>query len=345
MVVLMAVSSCGGGDSAGGGGGGDPTGPLTWVSYGGAFQDDQIAAWQEPATERTGITFENVSPYDNAQLQAMVEAGNVVWDITTPGGTFNVLHCGELFEELDPDVVKPEDFVEGTQAGPCSAPVYVYGNIFSYDADVFTDEVPTEADDFFDTKRFPGPRVIYDSENVGLLEFALYADGVAPEDMYPLDLDRAFDKLDTIRDSLIFAPTLGAASQMLVDGQAVMTQLVTARTITTVRDGVNLQPVWDFTSYGAGTLAIPKGSPNAELANEAIAAVLTEDSAIAYAERTGTAPALVSVTPDEIDYDEDAARFNIFSDEERGTIAPINEEYWAEHYEEITKRWNSWKVS
>ena len=48
--------------------------------------------------------------------------------------------------------------------------------------------------DFFDPAAVPGTRVTYDIAQYGLLEAALMGDGVAPGDLYPLDLDRAFDR-------------------------------------------------------------------------------------------------------------------------------------------------------
>jgi|GEM_PF-1549468 len=346
-LAALALTACSsndpGSDPGRDGTGATSSGPLTWVSYGGKFQDDQVIAWQEPVTADTGIEFENVSPYDPAQQRAMVDANHVVWDVVTPDSVFNFIHCGTLFEDLG-DIVDPADFKEGTAAGACSAPAYVFANIFSYDADAYTGEVPTVIGDFFDTARFPGQRIIFDSEGVGLLEAALVADGVSVDDLYPLDLDRAFAKLDTIRESLTFAPTLGAAGQMLTDKQGTMTLLVTARTVTTAMAGVNLEPVWDFTTYGAGTVAIPKGSPNVALAKEAIKAMLTPESAKLYAELSGTAPALASVTSADLDYDETQVKFDAF-DGDRGTVIPRNDEFWAENYTDITAAWNAWKVS
>jgi putative spermidine/putrescine transport system substrate-binding protein len=40
-----------------------------------------------------------------------------------------------------------------------------------------------------------------------MLEIALLADGVAPDKLYPLDLDRAFKKLDTIKKNTIWWAT------------------------------------------------------------------------------------------------------------------------------------------
>ena len=45
-----------------------------------------------------------------------------------------------------------------------------------------------------------------------MFEFALMADGVKPDELYPLDLARATKKLETIKDDIVFW-TSGAESQ------------------------------------------------------------------------------------------------------------------------------------
>ena len=51
--------------------------------------------------------------------------------------------------------------------------------------------VPAGWADYFDTTKFPGKRGAWDYSEGGMFEFALMADGVAPKDLYPLDLARA----------------------------------------------------------------------------------------------------------------------------------------------------------
>ena len=52
---------------------------------------------------------------------------------------------------------------------------------------------------------------------IDTLEIALMADGVAPKDLYPLDLDRAFRKLDEIKDHIAVWWTGGAQSTQLLE--------------------------------------------------------------------------------------------------------------------------------
>lgn len=53
-----------------------------------------------------------------------------------------------------------------------------------------------------------------------MLEAALLADGVPMDELYPLDLDRAFAKLDTIKDDIVWWTKGAEPSQMLSTGEA-----------------------------------------------------------------------------------------------------------------------------
>ena len=52
--------------------------------------------------------------------------------------------------------------------------------------------------DYWDAKKFPGPRGMYNAPTY-ILEFALIADGVPKDKLYPLDVPRAFKSLDRIK--------------------------------------------------------------------------------------------------------------------------------------------------
>ncbi|WP_370651222.1 extracellular solute-binding protein [Neorhizobium galegae] len=76
--------------------------------------------------------------------------------------------------------------------------------------------------DFFDLKAFPGPRSMQRQPYI-LLESALLADGVSPEKLYPLDVDRVFKNLDQIKSSVSVWWTTGAqAVDVLASGECTM---------------------------------------------------------------------------------------------------------------------------
>ncbi len=337
--LVTAAAACGSGaDSTAG-----ASKSLTWASTGGQFQEDEKKALQEPFTAKTGTTFANVSPADASQVKAMVAAGRTTWDLANMSWIYAGAYCGQQYEKLDDPALDRGKFPPGT-THDCFVPTYRYANVFSYNADLFKGEQPTKIADFFDVKRFPGKRIVQDYPKSGLLEAALVADGVAPDQVYPLDLERALRKLDTIKSSLVFAPSYGAVQQMMVDRQGSMVLTVTARTIVTSQSGANLKPVWDFTTTDIGALVIPKGSPNKALAQKALAFITEPAQAEAYAKLTGTAPARADVDIDKIGYSDVQKTFNAFLPD-RGTLLEQDKPWWIKNTDMVTKRWTSWKVS
>ncbi len=338
-ISLLTLSACGvGGDS----GGGSSDQKLTWASTGGQFQEDEKTALQQPFTAKTGTTFTNVSPAEVAQVKTMVTAGKATWDLANMSWIYAGAYCDKLFEKLNDPAIDRSKFPAGT-TGDCFVPTYRYANIFSYNADLFPAAKPTTIKDFFDVKKFPGKRVVFDYPKAGLLEAALVADGVPAAQVYPLDLDRAFKKLDTIKSSLVFATSYGQIQQMLVDKQASMTITVSARTIATAKSGANLVPVWDFTTTDIGALLVPKGAPHKDLAEQMLAFVTEPAQATAYAKLTGVAPARTDIDVNAIDYTADQKKYNAFLSD-RGTALEQNKQWWIDNTDALTKRYTSWKV-
>lgn len=73
---------------------------LTFVSYGGIYQDGQIAALKE-FVDKSGVTLLSDGPTEISKLQAQVESGNVTWDVVDTGDFPPYVYCGKLFQKLD----------------------------------------------------------------------------------------------------------------------------------------------------------------------------------------------------------------------------------------------------
>lgn len=312
---------------------------LTFVSYAGNLQDSQIAAWQEPYTAETGVTFENDSPPDGAKLKAMVEAGAVSWDVIDQGAPFSVQNCGTLLEKLDLSRIDTSHFPEGS-VSDCGVPAYFYGLTFVYNTETYGDNPPTTLADFFDTEKFPGMRVLPPDMSLGALEYALLADGVAVKDLYPIDVDRALAKLETIKSSIIFARTNGVLQQALVDGQADMGLAVTGRATASARAGAPLAPVWDTTILSWDTLMIPRGTPNLDAAMEFLAFASQPEQNKNFAERSGVIAATNKATPE---YSEINKAFNPRLHDPDGTkVILTNVEWWSANLADVVAKVTPW---
>ncbi|WP_421708865.1 ABC transporter substrate-binding protein [Algihabitans sp.] len=258
--------------------------PLTVVSWGGAYTKSQVEAYHKPFTEKTGI--EIVSADYNgglAEVKAQVEAGNVTWDLVDVELSDAVRGCDEgLLEPLDHSMLPPapdgtaaaDDFLEGT-LHDCAVATIVWSTIYAYDTSEFSDSTPSTMADFFDLEAFPGKRGMRRTPKANL-EFALIADGVAAGEVYevlstPEGVDRAFAKLDTIKDEVIWWEAGAQPPQMLADGEVVMTTAYNGRVFNAIAaEGKPFEIVWDGQVWDLDLWVIPRGAPNKETALEFI---------------------------------------------------------------------------
>jgi putative spermidine/putrescine transport system substrate-binding protein len=245
---------------------------LTFTSFGGAYQEAQRKAWLEPYTALTGVQFQEDEGSLNAEIKKQVEAGQVTWDVVDVGNDFGLEANAALLEELDYSLI-PEDEVN-KDLGPSKwrVPDITYGVVLAYNTDKTAGKVPEGWADYFDTTKFPGKRGVWDYSEGGIFEIALLADGVKPEDLYPLDLPRATKKLDTIKDDLVLWKT-GADSQSLIgSGEVAMTLIWNGRGWSAKNtDGKPVEMQWNQQIVTADYLVVPKGTPNKDAAMKFIA--------------------------------------------------------------------------
>lgn len=312
-------------------------GTLTFVSYGGPFQENQGKAWLAPFTAANETTFNNDGPSDQAKIRAMVEGGKTTWDVVDGSPFFAREFCGKYVERLDLSQFDTSQFPEGT-VNDCSVPAERYGLLFVYNTAKFGSKPPTKVADYFDTAAFPGKRAVVSDLSSGLLEAALLADGVKADELYPLDVDRALAKYGEIRKDTIFATNNGQLSQLLTDKQADMGLIVTARAISAAKAGATIAPVFDQTVSNVNALFIPKGTPNKDLATKFLAFATKPEQSAKFSELSGTAPANTTAKPN---YDEVTKKFDVFT-EGRGTTTQMDVDWWAENFNATQQKFTIW---
>jgi len=174
---------------------------LTVCSFGGTFQESQRKAFFEPFAKSAGISVNEASySGEYSKIRAMVQARSVAWDVVDVEDPNLVLGASEgMYEAIDYGVVDKTPLMPGT-AQPCGVVTNIYSTVLAYDTQVYPDPAkrPKTWQDFWDVNKFPGPRALRRSPR-GTLEFALLADGVPPESLYPLDVQRALRNLDKLK--------------------------------------------------------------------------------------------------------------------------------------------------
>lgn len=338
MVLATSLAACGGSDAANDS---PDSAKLTFVGYGGDGQDAMIADWQEPYTaEHPDVTFANTSPPDVAQVKAQVEAGAVSWDVVAVAPAAAQENCGELFEQIDYSGAPESDLVDQT-VGDCYVGGFINSTPLAYLTDSFPDpdKAPKTVADFFDTETFPGQRGILTNVQNGILEYPLLADGVGVDDLYPLDVDRALDKLDTIRDSTTFAPNVGALQQAVGSGQVDMFFLSDSRLAPLLDQGVDITVVWDQTVTTLSAFAVPKGAPNAAAAEQFLSSLTSPTAAAAISEDLATAPVNTTAKPK---LSESQLALQVYGPVNTGETVMQDVDWYADNYTDVTTRLTNW---
>ncbi|MDK1081100.1 MAG: hypothetical protein QGD88_06435 [Anaerolineae bacterium] len=85
---------------------------LTVVSWGGEYQEAQTNAFFGPFGESTGITVIQ-DTMDYSKLEAMVESGQVTWDVVDITNEWGIGKTEQYFEPIDYSIVPKDSILAG----------------------------------------------------------------------------------------------------------------------------------------------------------------------------------------------------------------------------------------
>jgi len=234
-------------------------------TWGGSWTAAEEVAYFKPFTEATGVAVRTVAPVSFAKLKAQVDSGKYEWDVT-------VIEQGELLRAERQGLVEPIDYniIDKSRLFPNA--VYAngiatcaLGTNLAYRTDKFPAGMKSWAD-FWDVAKFPGPRAMINNP-VRALVFALAADGVPYDKIFPLDVDRAFKKLDRIKSNIKVWWTQGNQSQQLLrDGEVNAMAMWNARATELKTQGVPTEVVWNGGMIHTTMWVVAKNAPNRDLA-------------------------------------------------------------------------------
>ena len=312
---------------------------LVFTAWGGTTQDAQRDAWAKPFTAQTGIVVKQDGPTDYGKLKAMVESGNVAWDVVDVEGDFSGAAAkAGLLEPIDFNVVPKAD-LDRRFVSPYSVGSFYYSFVLGYNKQVFGKRQPKTWADLFDLKAFPGKRTMYKWSAPGVLEIALLADGVAPNKLYPLDLDRAFKKLDTIKSHIVWWGSGAQSQQLLASGEAPIGMFWNGRVVAIQEQGAPVAISWQQNLTAADVLVVPKGSRHKAAAMKFLAIATSPKGQADLASATGYAPINLKsrslMSP---------KLLPTLPDAHVATQINLDMAYWAVHRDEIGKRWYAWQA-
>ncbi|WP_163270700.1 ABC transporter substrate-binding protein [Chelativorans alearense] len=335
---------------------------LTIVSWGGAYSNSQIKAYHEPYTEKTGVKIVNEDKSANALagIRAQVEADNVTWDIVDMLQADAQRACDEgLLEIIDHDewlapapdgTPASEDFIEG-QLGDCYVPQILYATMFAYNTEAFPDGGPQTIGDIWDVEKFPGTRALQQIPQKNL-EWALIADGVPDEEVYevlatPEGQDRAFAKLDEIKDHVIWWSEGAQPPQMLADKEAVIATAYNGRIFNAqVNEDQPFEIIWDRQMLESDGWVVPVGNEDKmELIRDYLYFATDTQRLADQAKYISYGPARASSAPlvgTFEDTDIDMKPHMPTNPENLETAVTFDVQFWTDYGDALEERFNAW---
>ncbi|WP_234685926.1 ABC transporter substrate-binding protein [Bradyrhizobium monzae] len=311
---------------------------VTIINYGGSYQDATVKAVFEPFTKETGIKVENVPVPGLDKIKAMELTGNVEIDIFIGPGTWAASGSKQGFwEKLDLSMLDLKDLAIQPTNEDVTYEVVTMG--IAWDPKKFgPGKHPSDFVEYFDLKKFPGRRCFRPVPDQ-TLEAALLADGVAPKDLYPLDLDRAFKSLNRIKSSIVWAQTVPQTIFLVQRGEVDFTYTSVNRIKATNDEGggVPLAFSFDQNLIITDSLGILKGAPNKENAMKLIAYILRPEVQARLYDLLGLLPASTKAKA----LMSEAAR-KWLPDLSNPKNVTISSEYWANNFEKVNPRFLEW---
>lgn len=333
---------------------------LTIMSWGGAYGISQVEAYNKPFASERGVTVNMVDADNPAKpIKAMVEANNVSVDVADVEMSDAVRLCDEgLLEVIDhsalpaaPDgTAATDDFIDGALASECAVANIVWSTVFAYDSDKFAETPPDSIDDFFNLEDFPGQRGLRKSAKANL-EMALMADGVPADEVYDVlatdeGVARAFAKLDTIKDSVVWWEAGAQPPQLLADGEVVMSTAYNGRIFNAaIGEGKPFEIVWDGQVMDFDLFVIPRGAPNKDLAMEYVAYATDTQRLADQAKWISYGPARLSsggLVGMYQDGETEMAPHMPTAEANLGNALVNDFEFWADRGTELEERFNAW---
>ena len=332
---------------------------VTVVSWGGSYARACEEAYLKSFAAEAGIEV-LLEDYNGglSEVRSQVEAGSVHWDIVDIQFPDLIRGCDEgLFETLDTASLAPgadgssaEDDFYPDLISRCGVAMLFFSTVVAYNHERTTGEVPRTIQDFFDLDGFPGRRGMRRTP-LANLEFALLADGVPASEVYAVldtedGVDRAFRKLDTIKDHVVWWDAGAQPPQMLADGELVMSTAYNGRIFNAqVLENQPFTIVWHGQVLEISNLAIVAGSRNLDAARQLVAYASQPSSMaaisryIAYSPSRRSAQGLVST---HLATGVDMGPHMPNSPENTKLALRSDWQWWADNGDEMNERFGAW---
>jgi putative spermidine/putrescine transport system substrate-binding protein len=320
-------------------------------SGGELYKGEQIAYlnnWQKI----TGWTIKDIAPSpDPGQVKAQVDSGHPQFDVFETGSNGDSMaeEQSGLLAPLDMTLLNPRIATFPKGAGYDHTDHWIqygfFGVLLIWDTRKWpmSGVHPTTPKDLFDLAKFPGKRCLFKfPEYGGTLEYPLMADGVPGDKLYPLDVERALKKLDSIKSDIVWWSSGAESVQRIVNGDCALGVTWHGRPALRLKDDPSA-PIgvsWEGVLLTDSGWAAPKGAKHLDAVNSLLAYDYTPQNQCRFINTIGYG---IPIDPGCVD----AFGKNWAVTQEHRAIAGAKQDaqYYKEHIKDLIVRFNAWITS
>lgn len=262
---------------------------LVVSGWGGAMQQAMREAYFKPFTRDTGIEVveQTYGGQGLARIKAQLRTGRPHVDLLDAAPFWAVIGREQkLLERLAVPGVTAADFTPGALGEYGFGYATVSWGI-THSKSIA--RAPRSWRDFWNPGAFKGRRAMFGPFVARHPEYALMAEGVPLERVYPLDedkIDRAFLRLAALKDAVnVWYQTGAQFEQMLVGRQIDMGEFFSGRTFFLQDQGVPVEFVWNESIMNTMIFVMARNAPNYEHALQFLAYVARPETQAAFANR------------------------------------------------------------
>lgn len=323
----------------------ESSGSIVICTWGGTT-DERIKAYYMTEFEKDyGLSWETTSYPDVAKLEVMNQIRNVEWDLVDYEGTqMNIAVSKGLLRPIDYDLLY--SVVPKEELNPAVCREYGIGSVsfstnMGWNRDMYGDG-PQNWVEFFDDTKFKGRRGLYAQPRPSF-EIALMAAGVPRDQIYPMNMDDAFEALNAIKSKVNLWVERTSQWGVLLENKEV--DLVGA-SLGRLVDEKRANRGYDFhfkdSILEQSYWTIPANAPSGDEAMKALAWFMRAPGQLAYAESTPSGMTNLSIYAG---MSPEAAAVAPASPENTKETLFIDDTWWTANAEEAQLRWLEWMSS
>lgn len=297
-------------------------------------------AFLKPFADKFGVTVKQGTDNSLARVKAAVDSGRPDFDVATVNqADYFVGLAAGIWVPIDYSYFRPEDLAAMPKAVrlPNAVGNITYANNLVVNTKAFpsSGRQPSTWADFWDVNKFPGKRGLPGckySAKTSLAEDALLADGVAPDALYPIDINRALRKIEQLAPNVVWYDTSDTAMTLVASGDESMALGPNGRAQVLIDKGAPIQLLWQGARVSFDVWVILNGTPNMVEAQKLVAFMSQPEPQAKMAQLTAYGP----TNPDAFKYIDASTKQKLAPDPSVSRETFLKNDQW---WQENSQKW------